>query len=223
MLNDQRGGHRLIVALGLAALVLGGFAGGKMLLDLNSAKAQVVTPVDLGLGAKVVDNPPVGIGGGEPPPKPDTAAVVVPATPATDTENKSAPEPEVIKPCGFIDKKLCLGAKLLEMPNALGEVVTYIGLQLPAGKEIRTHRTGQVTRVEINQPSSFKGFEASILDPNSATSGTVYVPGDTTNPPWEGRCSTNDIAVQCGFGGLPSCGQEACGPLPPPPPPSPLI
>lgn len=40
-------------------------------------------------------------------------------------------------------------------------------------------------------------------------------------PPMDGVCPGGTHSVQCGFGGLPSCGQEACGPLPPPPPPPP--
>ena len=49
----------------------------------------------------------------------------------------------------------------------------------------------------------------------------MQVSADNTNPPYEGVCPGGTHSVQCGFGGNPSCGQEACGPLPPPPPPPP--
>lgn len=146
LLNDQRGGHRLVAALGLglATLLLGGGAVAKVFMDNNSARAAVVTPVDLGLGAKVVDNPPVGVGGGEPPLPPDTAPVASASAPAPEL----ATNPENIPQENIIQRLAVYGVyhgNLLDETNKpIGEVsVTRLPDHERRGRQVwvRTHIT----------------------------------------------------------------------------------
>ena len=145
--KEQRGGHRLLAALGLAGLLLAGGAATRVFMNFNSVKAQVEAPPDLGLGVKIVDNPPVGVAGNEPPP------------PATEAENKSAPKPEVKAfDCGILSPEACATGEYIQWTVPSGRKFTGIGFVLKAGEEIKIPENLQVAGEELPQPHTYNGF-----------------------------------------------------------------
>ena len=103
--HNERGGNRLVYTLLAAIALLGGSAGIKILMDNTGVKAQVEAPPDLGLGVKIVDNPPVGVGGSEPPPQNgETRLVFNPPKDASPKEPQLSPVEKAIQ-AGRIEVK----------------------------------------------------------------------------------------------------------------------
>ena len=83
--------------------------------------------------------------------------------------------------CLVFEEKYCSQAELIEF-NYQGKTYTYVGFRLPSGVPLLSPMDGQVAKAEIVQPSPYKGFLATVMDPNNPTSGSFGFVGDLKFP-----------------------------------------
>ena len=164
-----------VVAAGLgSAAVVGGIVGGMKIAGIGPFESSSPSQEDH-----------QGLVGGAPS-ETAFATQVVEALKPTPTATEtivSTPAPEVKKdvPCQILPEKFCSQAELIEF-NYQGKTYTYVGFRLPSGVPLLSPMDGQVAKAEIVQPSPYKGFLATVMDPNNPTSGSFGFVGDLKFP-----------------------------------------
>lgn len=110
---------------------------------------------------------------------PSQDAITAPqeSTNTADTQKPTNPEAKQEVNCRILDPELCKTAELIETKTAQGAPVKMAAFRLKENDSIRSIGTFQVAKAEIAQPATFKGYSATLTNPNDR-SLTYTIIGD---------------------------------------------
>ena len=114
-------------------------------------------------------------------PSPTTSPTTAPATTTPTAPSKLEVPAEV--PCNILPQQFCSQAEVIDWANSKGQKFKIIGFKnIPTGTPLFPPvNAGEITKAKLPERGNFKGFQATISDPNEPNVWYI-VSGDITFP-----------------------------------------